>query len=193
MSSGSESDVGIARERWPSSLNRRRSAAAKSKSAAKRVLPKRLARTAPAPLSGPSRGLRQESGDMRSTDESSTLVRPVRESRPACAAATLHVPLLHVDRQSETRTSATRSVADLALRLAAGRTPEMLLTLMSPKLFGQDGPPVSPADLLPQRSLFANVSGEDCAIVDTFIRRGEKLADVAPLKRRKVGDGSCLA
>ncbi len=72
----------------------------------------------------------------------------------------------------------------MARRLAAGRTPEMLLTLMDTRLFGTDGPSVAPGDACPRRGLCAKVCGEDCIILDTFARKGRHRADVAALQRR---------
>ena len=73
--------------------------------------------------------------------------------------------------------------ADLARRLAAGRTTEMLAVMLDGHLFTALGDPQasSAAQLSSCRGLFAQAEGADVFIVATFARRGVPLADIATL------------
>jgi hypothetical protein len=84
----------------------------------------------------------------------------------------------------DARDAATpRSSEGMAQRLLAGRCVDNCLRLMNMHLLSP-ARAWNPSCLQPQRGLSAKLDGQDVFVVDVFTRRGLKLADVAPLKKR---------
>ena len=77
-------------------------------------------------------------------------------------------------------------MSDMARRLVAGNTPELLLYLMETRLFSVAVQPVWTGSGQPQRGLQADLPMKGCVtrqvtILDTYSRRGVPMADVSDL------------
>ncbi|CAJ1440325.1 unnamed protein product [Effrenium voratum] len=86
----------------------------------------------------------------------------------------------------ERLTSSKPTLRQFAARLASGRTREVLLALQSCNLFRFDAP-AAVARPGPQRGLSADLHGEPCYILDTFMLRGAVMADIGLVRAQRDG------
>ena len=90
------------------------------------------------------------------------------------------------DAEQEKKTKVWYTVSDMARRLAVGRTPELLPSLLETKLFSVVDQSVWTGLRQPQRGLQADLPMKGCVnrqvtILDTYSRRGVPMADVSDL------------